>query len=41
MQYYPEMKSTNNDGKEVIEYANRHAIMHLTGVDKTTQKSLM
>ncbi|XP_031565480.1 prostaglandin E synthase 2-like [Actinia tenebrosa] len=39
--YYPEMKSTNDDGKEVIEYANRHAVMHVTGVDKNKQKELM
>ncbi|KAK3747835.1 hypothetical protein QZH41_015986, partial [Actinostola sp. cb2023] len=39
--YYPEMKSTNEDGKAVLEYANRHAVMHLTGVDKSTQKKIM
>lgn len=39
--YYPEMKSTNEEGKEITEYANRHAVMHVTGVDKNTQKSLM
>jgi hypothetical protein len=35
------MKYTNDDGKEVIEYANRHAVMHLSGVEKKRQKELM
>lgn len=37
IRYYPELKSTDTNGKEKIEYANRYQIM-LGEVDKDSKR---
>ena len=38
LNYYPEMKMQDSDGKEKTEYANRYFIMYKESIDKKSME---
>lgn len=38
LNYYPEMKMQDSDGKEKTEYANRYFIMYNESIDKKSME---